>query len=64
MSQLELAERAGVGKNTISRLEQGGNARYDTIEKLAQALGTKRAALVQPLRSAWISQHKPPGSRV
>jgi transcriptional regulator with XRE-family HTH domain len=56
MSQRELAERAGVGKNTISRLEQGGNARYDTIEKLAQALGTKRATLVQPLRRGQMRQ--------
>jgi len=48
LSQRELAERAGVGRYTISRLEHGANARYDTIDKLAKALGTVRTRLVQP----------------
>lgn len=60
LSQRELSDQAGLGRNTISRLEQGGNARYDTIDKLAQALGTKRAALIQPLRQKQI--HKPRSS--
>ncbi|GEM_PF-1536566 len=47
LSQRELADRAGVGRHTISRLEQGANARYDTIDKLAAALGTVRTRLIQ-----------------
>jgi len=47
LSQKELAERSGVGKATISRLERGANARYDTIDKLAEALGTTRKRLIK-----------------
>ena len=47
LSQEELAERAGIGRNTISRLEHGANAHYDTIDKLAEALGTTRAQLTK-----------------
>lgn len=63
LSQRELADQAGLGRNTISRLEQGANARYDTIDKLAQALGTKRAALIQPLRQMPTRQKRPTGSK-
>ncbi|HEU5376292.1 MAG TPA: helix-turn-helix transcriptional regulator [Ktedonobacteraceae bacterium] len=49
-SQYALAERAGVGRNTISRLEHGANAHYDTIDKLVEALGTTRARLMKPVR--------------
>lgn len=47
LSQKELAERSGVGKATISRLERGANARYDTIDKLAEALSTTRKRLIK-----------------
>ena len=49
-SQLELAERAGVGRNTIIRLEHGANAHYGTIDKLVAALGTTRSRLMKPAR--------------
>ncbi len=50
MSQSTLAERAGVGRNTISRLEHGANAHYGTIDKLVEALGTTRSRLIKPSR--------------
>lgn len=55
LSQEELAERAGIGKITISRLERGANARYDTIDKLAEALGTTRARLIKKPRRGKVS---------
>jgi transcriptional regulator with XRE-family HTH domain len=50
MSQSTLAERAGVGRNTISRLEHGANAHYGTIDKLVEALGITRSRLIKPSR--------------
>lgn len=38
LSQRELADFVGVSMNTISRLERGAQARYDTLLLLAQAL--------------------------
>ena len=45
-SQEELAARSGVGRATISRLEQGGRGYYDTIDKLARALRVSRRRLL------------------
>lgn len=50
ISQEELAERAGLARTTITRLEQGGIARYQTIDKLAGALHTTRERLIRPKR--------------
>jgi len=50
MSQSALSQRAGVGRNTISRLEHGANAHYGTIDKLVEALGTTRSRLIKPPR--------------
>lgn len=58
LSQQELAERAGLGRYTISRLEHGANARYATIDKLAQALGTVRTRLIQPPPRAQQRKHQ------
>lgn len=49
VTQTELAERAGVSRFTIQRLEaRGGTARLVTIRKLAAALKVKPAALTGP----------------
>lgn len=37
--QLQLAEQAGVHRATVARLEAGGQARMDSVGKLAAALG-------------------------
>ncbi|GEM_PF-1032292 len=50
LSQEELAERAGLTRTTITRLEQGGIARYQTIDKLAGALRTTRERLIRKTR--------------
>lgn len=52
LSQRKLAERAGVGRNTISRLERGANARYDTLDKLAKALGESPVRLMKSPRQS------------
>jgi transcriptional regulator with XRE-family HTH domain len=38
LSQAELARRSGVKVETISRLENGGEGRPSTIQRLAKAL--------------------------
>jgi len=43
--QKVLAERAGVDRATVARLEQGGQARLDTISKIAAALGVSPGEL-------------------
>lgn len=50
LSQGELAERAGLTRTTITRLEQGGIARYQTLDKLAIALNTTRQRLIRAPR--------------
>jgi transcriptional regulator with XRE-family HTH domain len=47
LSQRGLAERARLSRQTINRLEHGANARYDTIELLAQALKVTPTRLVR-----------------
>jgi transcriptional regulator with XRE-family HTH domain len=38
LSLKDLSARAGVSMNTISRIERGGSAQYDTAKKLCEAL--------------------------
>jgi len=45
VSQEELAERSGVARSTIIKLEAGRDAWPSTVRKLAQALGVKPAEL-------------------
>lgn len=42
----ELGEKAGVSKDTISRVERTGRAYPSTIRKLADAFGTDPSELV------------------
>ncbi len=47
LTQEELAEAAGIGKNTVNRLERDlTEPRPPTLRKLAQALGVDPADLV------------------
>ncbi len=48
LSQVELAARAGLGKNTVLRLENGSGAQYGTVRKLAEALGVEPRDLMTP----------------
>ena len=46
-SQQELADAAGLGRNTISRIERGATGAHGrTLRRLAQALGVDVAELV------------------
>lgn len=42
----DLAERAGVSKNTVSRAENGGSIYPKSIRKLAKALGVEPSDLI------------------
>lgn len=48
MTQEELAEKAGISRQTIINLEQGNDARPPTVRKLATALGVKPVELMEP----------------
>jgi transcriptional regulator with XRE-family HTH domain len=45
LTQAELAERAGVDRNTVARLETGDPAALRTVRKLATALSVAPAVL-------------------
>jgi transcriptional regulator with XRE-family HTH domain len=47
LTQAELAERAGVPRATIARLEGGREARMHTLSRLARALGVAPAELMR-----------------
>ncbi len=51
LSQRTLAKHAGLSMQTVSRLEHGANARYDTIDLLAQALGVSPTRLIRRCRA-------------
>ena len=46
LTQGELADRAGIQRQTINRLERGGDAEMPTVRKIAQALDCTVAELM------------------
>lgn len=48
LSQGELAEKAGLQRQTISRLENGGEAGMPTVRALATTLGVEPRDLIEP----------------
>lgn len=46
LSQDELAERAGIARHNVSRLENGQAAQYKTLRKLAAALDVTPGELI------------------
>ncbi len=59
-SQEGLAERSGVHRDTISRLERGRQpARPSTIKKLADALGVETGALAKNRKETTVEQTRP-----
>jgi transcriptional regulator with XRE-family HTH domain len=50
LTQQELADRAGINRVTLARIETGGAEPYPaTVRKLAEALGVEPAELMEPL---------------
>ncbi len=48
LRQEDLAERAGVGKNTVNRIEKNRTEPHmTTVRKLAEALGVEPSELVE-----------------
>jgi transcriptional regulator with XRE-family HTH domain len=61
MTQAELASAAGVGLNTIGRLESGIDApRPSTVKKLAAALNVPAEALMPPAEPELAAAMRPP----
>ena len=49
LSRATLALRAGIGKDTLRRLEEGGaNCRLTSVEKVAAGLGIRLSTLMEP----------------
>lgn len=47
MTITQLAEKAGVSKNTISKAERGGSVYPSSVHKIASALGVAPSELVK-----------------
>ena len=50
LTQGELAGRAEVQRQTVSRLERGGQAEPATVRRLSKALGCQPRELIEPER--------------
>jgi transcriptional regulator with XRE-family HTH domain len=50
LSQVQLAERAGVSRPTVSRIERGsGDVGIEVVQRIADALGVTVASLFEPV---------------
>jgi len=58
MTQEELAERAGLSRLSVNRIEGGQPARLSTIKKLATTLGVAPATLTAPEDQADAGEHE------
>jgi transcriptional regulator with XRE-family HTH domain len=54
-TQRELAQRAGMGQSHVLRVEQGGDVRLSTVQRLAEALGAEFVML--PRQTSNMAQH-------
>lgn len=53
LTQAELAERAGLSRMTVQRLEGGSlDPRLSTLQEMARVLGLELVAVPSPLRTA------------
>lgn len=52
LSQAKLAEKSGVPKTTIVRIENSNNTSIDTLTKLASALGRPLTLTIGPVATA------------
>lgn len=48
LTQEELAERSGISKTVIAKIEQGGSARMETYHQLARTLGVRTVWFADP----------------
>jgi transcriptional regulator with XRE-family HTH domain len=51
LTQLELAEAAGVHRSVVARAEAGGDCRWSSVQKIAKALGVTATWLNRPFLS-------------
>ena len=49
LTQEELAQKAGINRVTLARIETGAEPYPKTVRKLAEALGVEPADLMDPL---------------
>lgn len=59
LTQAELAERAGLQRVTVNRIETGATeARISTVRRLAAALGVDPGALMAPMGEDDVTDHE------